>query len=253
MSDERVPRPANLHETSGSPDPDSVQRIREDVEAAKDAGPDYRVEHIKSALGETIGLKVAGVMNAPDIEENLTAILTRPDEEAAFFANQALQELERVEEEVEGDAGTDEDAGQDAPLDADTDEDEPPECVRWTGPDTGVIEIETTRPFIEWLALEVDEHGLESLAWYITLVLQDHLENDLVTKHRFDAPVEVDVPEDVAQRLALKHQDLKAQGIERDPKDLVLNYSAYDLSFRLNGEPWALTGGGGRNGGETDG
>lgn len=123
----------------------------------------------------------------------------------------------------------------------DVEEEPTPDCARWVDEDHAVLKIGVTRSMLEYLELEADEHGHDSLEPFITHVLNQWLEEEFAEHHAGSLPVEVELPEDVAQRAALKDADAQARGVEFDPDEFVFNYTTLETMFTLDGKPWALT------------
>lgn len=125
-----------------------------------------------------------------------------------------------------------------------TSDDRPPECVRWLDDDTGVLELEVTRPFTEWLQLEADESDRDGVEGWVRATLWSRLIGELHDDHSFTADVEADVPEEFAQRVALWAADRRISGEEIDEwriDEFIMNHMSIDMTWLLDGEPWALT------------
>lgn len=148
-----------------------------------------------------------GVRTA-DLHELLTSAVVAPDEEVPYFLNQASDMLENLEEDLPNRAG-----GEAEPPRANgPGKGESPETVRWIDEDYGVLELELTRPFIEWIELEADQHDFDSVAEWVRTQLWVRLTEDLMQNHGFTADVEVEVPHNYARRVALWRADREAEG-----------------------------------------
>lgn len=238
----------NQTSTDGGVTDDSVVAIREALMAAKEAAPDERDEHIKTALGEVLDLQARQVAHTSDLQEQLTNVLVAPDEEGPYFINQSLQLLEYIEEEIASDHGK-----EPAPTQTD-DVEEPPESVRWIDEDRGVLELELTRPFIEWLELEAAQHDFDSAAEWVRTHIWVALTQDLMENHGFTADVEVEVPHDYARRVSLWLADREIEGeVEQADIDAFLfNHMQFQPNWTLGGEPWDLVEDSGDDGGDED-
>lgn len=217
-----------------TPSEDGVGVIREQLEIARDAAPGARDGHIKHALGEVMNLAAKQDVHTADLQEQLVNIIVAPPEEEAYFINRALGFVEDLEDDVDEPAVT--------PSEPSGDAEEPPESVRWIGEDTGVLEIEVTRPFVEWIELEVEQHNFDSVEAWVRTHLWLKLTNELQEKHGFNADVEVEVPHDYAQRVALWVADREAVGnLERgDVEAFLFNHMDFDPTWTIDGEPWEL-------------
>lgn len=220
--------------TDGGSD-DRVATLRLALQSAKDAEPGARDEFIKEALGEAVDLRAAGVTGSGDLQEQLNNVLVSPDEEAPYFINRALSELEEIDERLG--------AGDGPASDVDDVQEEPPASVRWAGEDRGVLELELTRPMVEWMELEADARGSDSLADWVRTQLWIRLTNDLRENHGFDTTVDVDVPRDFAHRASLWWRDRQLRG-GAEPADLeafLFNHVGFSPSYTVEGEPWSIT------------
>jgi hypothetical protein len=103
---------------------------------------------------------------------------------------------------------------------------------------TYTVELEVSEPLYHWLELEAVEHGHDSVADEIQHVVRLALQRDLSKQHGIDAPVEIDLPEDVIERLQCLLRDLEAGGADVDHmEDHVLNHVNFDIEFTHGGEP----------------
>lgn len=119
---------------------------------------------------------------------------------------------------------------------------EPPDCVRWLDDDRAVLEIEVTRPFVEWLELEADEHDRDSVEAWAHALLQTGMGKELKRDHSVEAAVDVDLPEGVAQRVLLYYNDLQQQhGGDTSLSELLLDQLDFTFTWMLDGEPWEPT------------
>lgn len=88
----------------GQPDDslqECVQTLREALEAAKDATPPGREEHIKTALGEVMFLAAREDLRAGELNEILTSAAAASEEEVPYFLNRASDKLEALEEDIQ--------------------------------------------------------------------------------------------------------------------------------------------------------
>lgn len=123
-----------------------------------------------------------------------------------------------------------------------TDTEGPPESVRWVGDDHGVLELELTRPFIEWMELEAEQNDFDSVADWVQTQLWVQLTEDLMEKHGFQADVEVEVPHDYARRVALWRADREVEDDleQADVEAFLFNHMQFQPTWTLDGEPWEL-------------
>ncbi|OYR71510.1 hypothetical protein DJ71_20410 [Halorubrum sp. E3] len=220
--------------TDGGVD-DRVETLRLALQSAKDAEPGARDEFIKDALGEAVDLRAAGITGSGDLQEQLNNVLVSPDEEAPYFINRALSRVEDIDDRLGAGDGP-------APGVDDTQE-EPPTSVRWVGEDRGVLELELTRPMIEWIEHEVDDSDSDSIEDWVRTQIWIQLTSDLRENHGFDTTVDVDVPRDFAHRASLWWRDRQLRG-GAEPADLeafLFNHVGFSPSYTVEGEPWSIT------------
>ena len=203
-------------------DSDELTTAREAIAEAidGDADPDTVA---KRALGEVAAHNAT--RDAPGVHtfeaaEQLENVLGADVDEKAFFIKQAASLLDR-------------EMGRDT-----TDESEPPECVEWRDDDTAVLKVEVTRPFVEWMELEANETDHDTLADWVRTQLRVDLGKDLCDRHGHEANVDIDLPEDYAQRVALFYNHLEAVGANPSLGDILPNHMKLNYTWRLNGEPW---------------
>lgn len=169
-------------------------------------------------------------MTDDTLYDQLEAALNAPADEKNTHIQAALHHLEHT------DAGPKPQTS--APASATT-PDRPPECVRWTSEDWGVLEIEVSRPLVEWMELEADERSTDSIAQWARGQLRMNLGYDLQKEHGFSADGDVELPEAFARRAQLYHADMCLHGGESSLRDLIFNHMDVDATFLLDGEPVA--------------
>ncbi|PHQ45124.1 hypothetical protein DJ68_14580 [Halorubrum sp. C3] len=220
--------------TDGGSD-DRIATLRLALESAKDAEPGARDEFIKDALGEVVDLRAGGVTGAGDLQEQLNNVLVSPDEEAPYFINRALSRVEDIDERLG--------AGNGPTPDVDDVQEEPPTSVRWIGEERGVLELELTRPMVEWIEHEADDTGSDSIEDWVRTQIWIQLTTDLGENHGFDTTVDVDVPRDFAHRASLWWRDRQLRGgAERaDLEAFLFNHVGFSPSYTVDGEPWSIT------------
>lgn len=212
-----------------------VQTLREALEAAKDATPPEREEHVKTALGEVMYLAAREGLRTADLNELLTSAVVAPEEEVPYFLNRASDMLEDLEEDIPQQSES-------PPKPPVAGDEEPPESVRWIDEELGVLELELTRPFIEWIELEVAQHDFDSVEDWVRTQLWVNLTSDLQKRHGFSADVEVELPHDYARRASLWYADRKVRG-EVDEADLdafLFNHMQFRPKWMLGGQPWEI-------------
>jgi len=221
--------------TDGGESDSSVEAIRNSLHTAKDVSADERDEYIKSALGEVQDLRARAVIGAADLHSLLTSVLTEPDEEDPYFINRALSELENIEERLKP-----EDTGE--PNFSEGVQDEPPESVRWLDEDHGVVELEATRPLIEWFELEAEQNDFDDIQDWMLAQLWVSLTEDLQKRHGFTADVEVEVPHDYARRVSLwwDHRQTEGEPSASDLDAFIFDHMRFEPTWMLGGEPWEL-------------
>ena len=214
-----------------------VEKLRRVLEEAKRAEPSEREGYIKRALGEVTYLSVQEGPQVAQLEAWLTDAASAPKKEIPYYLNRASESLEDVDEDLEQQGNQISDSS-----DVGADETEPPESVRWIDGDHGVVELELTRPFIEWMELEANENNFDSVEKWVQTQLWISLTGNLQRDYGFTTDVEIELPHDYAQRAALWYAHRKVTG-EIDEADLdafLFNHLEFHPTWTLDGEPWDL-------------
>ena len=208
---------------------DQLDALVEALESARDADLGDR-QSLKLALGEAAQLHADGVAVAEEVQEQLRSALAAPPEHEPYFIDQALQLVGEGQHNPSAEPG------------AVTETSEPPACVQWLDEDHGVLEIGVTRPFIEWMELEVADTSFDTVEEWVQARLWLCLTNDLQDRHGFAVDVDVDLPEDYAKRVALWWADRKVRG-EADDADLdafLFNHMHFRPRWMLDGDSWGV-------------
>jgi hypothetical protein len=103
-----------------------------------------------------------------------------------------------------------------------------------TVPNRGVLELEMSYPLIEWMKLEAEEAGADSLDEWVRQVLHNHLTRDLSRAHGRRA---VDVTYEVPSDLSVRARLLAEARAEHDPdvdveaayQDIIVNHTSVDM------------------------
>lgn len=116
---------------------------------------------------------------------------------------------------------------------------EPPEDVRWQGENNerAVVELELTRPLVEWIELEANENDFDGVTDWIETQIQVALQRDLLENHDIRREVEVDLPLEFVARMRYYENDLRQRGNETSFEDIAVNHVQLDRTYLLDGEP----------------
>lgn len=240
-----------------------IRNMRWFVHNARDNDVDNA--YVKLALGELHELGHEQGIRSPDLQNQLEGVFASPEEEKPYFLNRAGEMIDSLAEKVDGGVSEDDVDGElltisnDSPgddADAAPEQDpadpvdeivddpsewtadhRPPECVRWTGKDTGVLEIEVSRSMVEWMELEIEDSNHDTIEDWAFAHLFVALEGS-IPSHAAD--VVVDVPEDVAKRIALYCRHFEERGKSVDVRDAIYNHVTTRPFYMLNGQPWTL-------------
>ncbi|MFW6435609.1 MAG: hypothetical protein ACOCY1_04440 [Halovenus sp.] len=216
-----------------------IETIRLALQSAKGASSRGRDQHIKVALGEAVDLRASSVGGAATLQGILVEVLLANAEEVPYYVNRALSVVDDIGEKL-----SESTSSSHTPT-ADVQEagEEPPASVRWVDDERGILEVELTRPVIEWMELEAEAGDSDSLADWVRTQLWIRLTKDLRENHGFDTEFDVDVPHDFARRASLWWRDRQIRG---DPEDadleaFLFNHVGFSPNWTIDGEPWTIT------------
>lgn len=240
-----------------------IRNMRWFVHNARDNDVDNA--YVKLALGELHELGHEQDIGSPDLQSQLEGVFASPEEEKPYFLNRADEMIDSLAEKVDGGVSEDDVDGElltisiDSPgddADAAPEQDpadpvdeivddpsewiadyRPPDSVRWTGKDTGVLEIEVTRSMVEWMELEIEDSNHETIEDWAFIHLFVQLQKN-IPSHTAD--VEIDIPEELAKRIALYCRHFEEQGKDANIPDAIYNHITTRPFYTLNGQPWTL-------------
>jgi hypothetical protein len=214
------------------------------LKAAKDSRPIDRDQTLKGAAGELQALSARHDINVVEAKEQLMNAFAAPKEEVPYFINRTLDVLEYDDDAFEDTAAPAQTPPQSGDCaDTTTGVEEPPECVQWIDDDNGILEIEVTRPIIEWIELEIAElEHIDSVAQWARINLYADLRQDLQDDHGPHVVTDIDIPQDYAQRVGLWWKDRQLKGADRpsDLRDFLFNHMTVEGRWLLDGEPWTV-------------
>jgi hypothetical protein len=224
---------------------DTVKQIRATLDYAKQTEGTDRDQMLKAAAGELQWLNAREDVRLGEVKEQLMNAFAAPDEEVPYFINRTLDLLESTnvsEDEVNSPGEVAPAQRQEQSGDCVTAIEDPPECVRWTGDDSGILEVEVTRPLVEWIELEAENLGDLSVEEWVRIQIFTYLEKDLQDNHGPDIVTDIDLPEDYARRVGLwwKHQQMNDITEPGDLRDFLFNHMTVEGRWLLDGEPWTV-------------
>lgn len=101
------------------------------------------------------------------------------------------------------------------------------------------LTLDVTEPFVEWMELEAEEHDFDDAAEWAVTQLKVRLTDDLAMDHRVHDEMEIELPDDLAERVTLYAADLEARGQGDKLRDIIMDYVQFDHHYTADGEPIA--------------